>query len=81
VCRFDGKSFDWLTDKILTAAPVRSIFEDKKGNYWFTYRNNVPMTHENAKRSDHHREILSMSTTDRNTEIEVEEHRRHFCAG
>jgi len=37
VCRYDGKSFDWLTDKILTAAPVRSIFEDKKGNYWFTY--------------------------------------------
>ncbi len=37
VCRYDGKSFDWLTDKILTAAPVRSIFEDRKGNYWFTY--------------------------------------------
>ena len=37
VCRYDGKSFDWLTDKILTEAPVRSILEDKKGNYWFTY--------------------------------------------
>lgn len=37
VCRYDGKSFDWLTDKILTEAPVRSIFEDRKGNYWFTY--------------------------------------------
>jgi ligand-binding sensor domain-containing protein len=37
VCRYDGKSFDWLTDKILTEAPVRSIFEDKKGNYWFSY--------------------------------------------
>jgi ligand-binding sensor domain-containing protein len=37
VCRFDGKSFAWLTDKILTEAPVRSIFEDKKGNYWFSY--------------------------------------------
>ena len=37
VCRYDGNSFDWLTDKILTEAPVRSIFEDKKGNYWFTY--------------------------------------------
>ena len=37
VCRYDGKSFDWLTDKMLTAAPVRCIFEDKKGNYWFTY--------------------------------------------
>jgi streptogramin lyase len=37
VCRYDGKSFDWLTDKTLTEAPVRSILEDKKGNYWFTY--------------------------------------------
>lgn len=37
VCRFDGKSFDWLTDKLLTSAPVRSVFEDKRGNYWFSY--------------------------------------------
>ena len=37
VCRYDGKSFDWLTDKILTAAPVRSILEDKRGNYWFSF--------------------------------------------
>ena len=38
VCRYDGKSFDWLTDRGLTGGqPVRSIFEDKKGNYWFTY--------------------------------------------
>jgi ligand-binding sensor domain-containing protein len=37
VCRYDGNSFDWLTDKILTEAPVRSIFEDKKGNFWFSY--------------------------------------------
>lgn len=40
VCRYNGKSFDWLTDKILTEAPVRSIFEDKKGNFWFTYSGN-----------------------------------------
>lgn len=37
VCRYDGTSFDWLTDKPLTAAPVRSILQDKKGNFWFTY--------------------------------------------
>ena len=37
VCRYDGKSFDWLTDRLLTGAPVRSIFEDKSGNYWFSY--------------------------------------------
>lgn len=37
VCRYDGKSFDWLTDKTFLEAPVRSILEDKNGNYWFTY--------------------------------------------
>ena len=37
VCRYDGKSFDWLTDPILTEAPVRCILEDRKGNFWFTY--------------------------------------------
>jgi ligand-binding sensor domain-containing protein len=42
VCRYDGKSFDWLTDRLLTGAPVRSIFEDKKGNYWFTSGGGVP---------------------------------------
>jgi ligand-binding sensor domain-containing protein len=37
VCRYDGTSFDWLTDKTLTEAPVRSILEDRTGNFWFTY--------------------------------------------
>ncbi|MBX7104303.1 MAG: hypothetical protein K1X57_09480 [Gemmataceae bacterium] len=37
VCRYDGKSFTWLTDSKLTEAPVRSIFEDSKGNFWFSY--------------------------------------------
>ncbi len=37
VCRYDGKSFDWLTDSTLVEAPVRSIVEDKQGNFWFTY--------------------------------------------
>lgn len=37
VCRYDGKEFHWLTEKALVTAPVRSIFEDKQGNYWFSY--------------------------------------------
>ena len=40
VCRYDGASFDWLTDAPLVEAPVRSILEDKKGNFWFTYSGN-----------------------------------------
>jgi len=42
VCRFDGKSFEWLTDKTFLEAPVRSILEDKKGNFWFTYTGHAP---------------------------------------
>jgi ligand-binding sensor domain-containing protein len=42
VCRYDGKSFDWLTDKTLVEAPVRSILEDKKGNFWFSYSGHAP---------------------------------------
>ena len=41
--RYDGMSFEWLTDKILTEAPVRSIFEDKKGNFWFSYSGEVSL--------------------------------------
>lgn len=37
VGRYDGKRFDWLTDKRLVEAPVRSVLEDTKGNFWFTY--------------------------------------------
>lgn len=37
VGRFDGRDFHWFTDSTLVDAPVRSIFEDAKGNFWFTY--------------------------------------------
>lgn len=41
VCRFDGKSFDWLYEDHLTNTPgggsfgIRSIIEDKDGKFWF----------------------------------------------
>jgi ligand-binding sensor domain-containing protein len=41
VCRFDGKSFDWLYEDHLTNPPgggsfgIRSIIEDKEGKFWF----------------------------------------------
>lgn len=40
VCRFDGKSFDWLYEDHLTHTPeggsfgIRSILEDKDGAFW-----------------------------------------------
>jgi hypothetical protein len=42
VCRYDGKTFEWLTDSILTAAPVRAILEDRQGRYWFSYSGSDP---------------------------------------
>lgn len=49
VCRYDGKSFDWITEPDLTeihdgpANGVRSIAEDKNGDFWFNtgYRYNI----------------------------------------
>lgn len=33
ICRFDGKTFSWMSDSAL-AAPVRSLFEDRNGVIW-----------------------------------------------
>jgi len=49
VCRYNGKSFDWITEDDVTelhdgpANGVRSIIEDKDGYFWFNsmYRYNV----------------------------------------
>lgn len=41
VCRYDGKSFEWITEEDVTefrnegANGVRSITEDKNGDFWF----------------------------------------------
>jgi len=41
VCRYDGKSFEWITEEDITefrnegANGVRSIAEDKNGDFWF----------------------------------------------
>lgn len=35
VCRYDGKSFMWLTEKGLAGPAVLAIFEDSRGNLWF----------------------------------------------
>lgn len=41
VCRYDGKSFEWITEEDVTefrnegANGVRSIAEDKNGDFWF----------------------------------------------
>lgn len=34
VCCYDGKSFTWFTEKGLSDAAVRCIFQDKAGNIW-----------------------------------------------
>lgn len=49
VCRYDGKSFDWITEEDVTefrdegANGVRSILEDANGDFWFNteYRYSV----------------------------------------
>lgn len=35
VCRYDGKSFTWFTEKGLRGPAVRAVFEDGNRNIWF----------------------------------------------
>ncbi|SMC42343.1 ligand-binding sensor domain-containing protein [Moheibacter sediminis] len=35
VCRYDGEAFTYFTEKGLSGAAVRTIFQDSKGNLWF----------------------------------------------
>lgn len=35
VCRYDGKTFTWFTEKGLSGPAVLGLFEDSKGNIWF----------------------------------------------
>lgn len=35
VCRYDGKTFSWFTEKGLSGPAVRGLFEDRIGNLWF----------------------------------------------
>ncbi|MBK7305473.1 MAG: hypothetical protein IPI90_20065 [Saprospiraceae bacterium] len=45
VCRFNGKAFEWITEEDVTefrdegANGVRSITEDKNGDFWFNTEN------------------------------------------
>lgn len=45
VCRYDGKSFEWITEEDVTefrdegANGVRSIAEDENGDFWFNTEN------------------------------------------
>ncbi|MCB9283153.1 MAG: hypothetical protein H6563_03690 [Lewinellaceae bacterium] len=67
VCRYDGKSFEWITEEDVTefrnegANGVRSITEDKNGDFWFNteYRYSVydSLTFKNNQFYTRHRSI------------------------
>lgn len=57
-CRFDGKSIQWLYEQHLSETPsggnfgIRSIFEDKNGQFWFTNtRHRYTIASDNASDS------------------------------
>ena len=58
VCRFDGKSFEWITEEDLTefrnggANGVRSITEDKNGDFWFNTENRYSIYDSTTLKSD-----------------------------
>jgi ligand-binding sensor domain-containing protein len=70
VCRYNGKSFDWIIEEDVTefrnegANGVRSILEDKNGDFWFNteyrYRINYSTTLNSNKFYSRHKSIGSL---------------------
>jgi ligand-binding sensor domain-containing protein len=58
VCRYDGKSFDWITEEDVTefrnegANGVRSITEDKNGDFWFNTEYRYTVYNSSGLKSD-----------------------------
>ncbi|WP_445713954.1 ligand-binding sensor domain-containing protein [Flavobacterium sp.] len=58
VCRYDGKTFDWITEEDVTefrnegANGVRSILEDKNGDFWFNTENRYSIYDSITLKSD-----------------------------
>lgn len=58
VCRYDGVSFDWITEEDVTefrnegANGVRSITEDKNGDFWFNTENRYSIYDSATLKSD-----------------------------
>lgn len=85
VCRYDGKSFDWISEQDVTeihdgpANGVRSIAEDKNGDFWFNteYRyaiyNNKTATKNNMGNSTFYNRIKSIGCLDGKKDGELNE--------
>lgn len=58
VCRYDGKSFEWITEEDVTefrkggSNGVRSITEDKDGDFWFNTENRYSIYDSNTLKSN-----------------------------
>lgn len=58
VCRYNGKSFDWITEEDVTefrnegANGVRSILEDKNGDFWFNTEFRYSVYDNKTEKSD-----------------------------
>lgn len=73
VCRYNGKSFDWISEQDVTeihdgpANGVRSIAEDKNGDFWFNteYRYGIyNKTSSNSNNSPFYNRVKSIGCLD-----------------
>lgn len=84
-CRFNGESFDWISDQDVTeihdgpANGVRSIAEDKNGDFWFNteYRysiyNKLPSSKKHMEKSKFYNRIKSIGSLDGKKEGDLNE--------
>jgi ligand-binding sensor domain-containing protein len=83
VCRYNGKSFDWITEQDVTeihdgpSNGVRSIAEDKNGDFWFNtaYRYSVynenPSTKAGINDSIFYKRVKSIGSLDGKKESDL----------
>jgi len=86
VCRYDGKSFDWISEPDVTeihdgpANGVRSIAEDKNGDFWFntdfrySVYNRAPSRKSTNKQIEFYDRVKSVGCLDGKTDGHLNEY-------
>ncbi|XLS30542.1 two-component regulator propeller domain-containing protein [Flavobacteriaceae bacterium M23B6Z8] len=80
VCRYNGKSFDWITEEDVTefrdegANGVRSIAEDKHGDFWFNTEYRYTVYDSVSKSNKFYNRHKSLGGLDGKTESNLDEY-------
>lgn len=80
VCRFNGRSFQWIYEKELGILPdgrapaIRNIIEDQNGCYWFSnllHKYNINTVDQTASDSIYYKKIVGIEPVDIAAKVEL----------